>query len=69
MKSKGLLLNSLLKENDLSNNDNTKTIDRTAKRKNLPVGERRQLEKQQSDAIAAYRQLKARKLGDSSIAA
>ncbi|XP_066587884.1 coiled-coil domain-containing protein 137 [Prorops nasuta] len=34
-------------------------IDRTGKRKNLPVGERRQLEKQQTDVITAYRKLKS----------
>lgn len=37
------------------------TIDRSGKRKKLPLGERRQLEKQQNDVIAAYRILKAQK--------
>lgn len=38
-----------------------KNINRTGKRKDLPVGERVRLEKQQNDAVAAYRLLKSRK--------
>ena len=37
------------------------SIDRSGKRRNLPLGERRQLEKQQSDAIATYRMLKVQR--------
>lgn len=38
-----------------------KNINRSGKRKDLPVGERFRLEKQQKDAVAAYRLLKSRK--------
>ncbi|KAG7210452.1 hypothetical protein KM043_011980 [Ampulex compressa] len=63
---KDLLLNSLFSENNNINSDPTKvqTIKKTGKRKNLPVGERRQLEKQQSDVIAAYRRLKVQRSAD-----
>lgn len=37
------------------------TIDKTGKRKNLPSAERRILEKQQSDIVAAYRQMKSKR--------
>lgn len=58
---KNLLLCSLLTKSDSSNNNSTKSnsIDRSGKRKYLPNSERRQLEKEQSNVIAAYRQLKA----------
>lgn len=51
----------MLKRNDKEKIISTKgvSIDRAGKRKHLPVGERRQLEKQQSEIIAAYRKLKA----------
>ncbi|KAK2576335.1 hypothetical protein KPH14_005696 [Odynerus spinipes] len=63
---KNLLLHSLLSKNDPANNNSTKlgSIDRSGKRKNLPASERRQLEKEQSNVIAAYRQLKARRFTD-----
>ncbi|KAJ8664350.1 hypothetical protein QAD02_006012 [Eretmocerus hayati] len=64
-KNKNLLLSSILSENKPPIIEKSKTIDKSGKRKNLPVGERRQLEKQQSDVIAAYRLLKAQKLGES----
>ncbi|KOC69361.1 Coiled-coil domain-containing protein 137 [Habropoda laboriosa] len=58
---KELLLHSVLKQNEKTKMDPKKAtpIDRRGKRKNLPVGERRQLEKEQSDIIAQYRRLKA----------
>lgn len=59
---KSLLLHSLLTDiNAKSEALSKSTIDRSGKRKNLPVGERRQLEKQQSDIIATYRKLKAQR--------
>lgn len=60
---KKLLLHSILKKTEKTKMRTKKTIaiDRSGKRKNLPVGERRQLEKQQSDIIAAYRMLKAQR--------
>lgn len=60
---KNLLLYSMLKKNENSKMDAKKriTIDRSGKRRKLPLGERRQLEKQQNDVIAAYRRLKAQK--------
>ncbi|XP_060827167.1 coiled-coil domain-containing protein 137 [Bombus pascuorum] len=60
---KKLLLHSILKKNEKTKMGTKKTtaIDRSGKRKNLPVGERRQLEKQQTDIIAAYRMLKAQR--------
>ncbi|KAL6446761.1 hypothetical protein ACFW04_001293 [Cataglyphis niger] len=63
-KPKNLLLNSLLENSKLS--PISKVIDRSGKRKNLPVIERRKLEKQQSEAIAAYRQLKSQRLANTS---
>lgn len=57
-----LLLNSMLERNKEPNKAiSKKTINTSGKRKDLPVGERARLEKHQSDAIAAYRLLKARK--------
>ncbi|KAK1124295.1 hypothetical protein K0M31_006667 [Melipona bicolor] len=57
---KELLLHSILKKSNKVKMNDKKTvcIDRSGKRKNLPLGERRQLEKQQSDVIATYRMLK-----------
>jgi len=54
-----LLLRSLFPENG----ERTKSskMDKTGKRKDLPSAERRILEKQQSDVIAAYRLLKTQK--------
>jgi len=66
-KNQNLLLNSILQENQSLKKDSVNTINRSGKRKDLPIGERRQLEKQQQDVIAAYRLLKARKLGESAI--
>lgn len=63
-KPKNLLLNSLLGNSKPSSV--SKVIDRSGKRKNLPVIERRKLEKQQSEAIAAYRQLKSQHVADRS---
>lgn len=37
------------------------STDRSGKRKNLPLGERRQLEKQRSDVVATYRMLKVQR--------
>lgn len=63
---KKLLLHSILKKSEKTKMGTKKTIaiDKSGKRKNLPVGERRQLEKQQSDVIAAYRMLKAQRSAD-----
>ncbi|XP_078035747.1 coiled-coil domain-containing protein 137 [Augochlora pura] len=55
---KDLLLHSLLENSDKNKSVSKKTIDRTGKLRNLPIGERRQLEKDQSDIIEAYRKLK-----------
>lgn len=63
-KPKNLLLNSLLENSKVSSN--SKVMDRSRKRKNLPVIERRKLEKQQSDAIVAYRWLKSQRLANRS---
>lgn len=62
---KELLLHSILKKSDKVKMNDKKTvcIDRSGKRKNLPLGERRQLEKQQSDVIATYRMLKVQSAG------
>ncbi|XP_043280540.1 coiled-coil domain-containing protein 137 [Venturia canescens] len=59
---KDLLLNSLLTSNHSPKETKTGRIkiDKTGKRKDLPSAERRILEKQQSDVIAAYRLLKTR---------
>lgn len=62
-KVKGLLLNSLF-EDAATISCTSKTIDRRGKRKKLPFGERRQLEKQQNEAIMAYRELKSQRLTD-----
>ncbi|CAK9817068.1 Coiled-coil domain-containing protein 137 [Anthophora quadrimaculata] len=58
---KELLLHSVLNKGEKTTMGSKKAppINRTGKRKNLPIGERRQLEKQQSDIIAEYRRLKA----------
>ncbi|OAD53393.1 hypothetical protein WN48_10271 [Eufriesea mexicana] len=64
---KELLLHSMLQKGEKSKANSKKSIsiNKSGKRKNLPIGERRQLEKQQSDVIAAYRMLKAqRSAGD-----
>ncbi|XP_015590660.1 coiled-coil domain-containing protein 137 isoform X2 [Cephus cinctus] len=57
---KDLLLNSLFKKDTVSSSKSN-TVDRTGKRKDLPAAERRILDKQQSEVIAAYRKLKAQK--------
>lgn len=36
------------------------SVPRSGKRKNLPIGERRQLEEQQKEAVRAYRKLKSK---------
>lgn len=56
---KELLLHSLLetKKEKIRDGKSLVTI-KTGKRKNLPTAERRILEKQQSDIVAAYRLLK-----------
>lgn len=64
-KPKNLLLNSLL-EGSKDASSASKVIDRSGKRKYLPEMERRRLEKRQSEAIAAYRQLKSQRLADRS---
>lgn len=64
-KPKGLLLHSLL-EGSENVSSISKVIDRSGKRKNLPVAERRKLEKQQSEVIAAYRQVKSQRSGNRS---
>ncbi|XP_076752826.1 coiled-coil domain-containing protein 137 [Xylocopa sonorina] len=57
---KKLLLHSVLKKSDSPKmtSQNTISINKTGKRKNLPLGERRQLEKQQSEIIELYRRLR-----------
>ncbi|XP_046467353.1 coiled-coil domain-containing protein 137 [Neodiprion pinetum] len=61
-----LLLDSLFKSHDKSaeNPTGVKSVNRSGKRKDLPVGERRQLEERQKEAITAYRNLKSRKAAD-----
>ncbi|XP_011699570.1 PREDICTED: coiled-coil domain-containing protein 137 [Wasmannia auropunctata] len=59
-KPKNLLLNSLLE--DCKEDFSSKVNNRSGKRKNLPETERRRLEKQQTEAIAAYRELKSQRL-------
>ena len=63
---KQLLLNSLFPDSSKTKQGKTKlaSIDKTGKRKDLPSAERRLLEQQQSDVVAAYRLLKARKSSD-----
>lgn len=63
-KPKNLLLNSLLESSEFSSA--SKVIDRSRKRKYLPETERRRLEKRQSEAIAAYKQLKSQRLANRS---
>ncbi|XP_012530297.1 coiled-coil domain-containing protein 137 [Monomorium pharaonis] len=58
-KPKNLLLNSLLEDSKVF--FGTKVIKRSRKRKYLPEMERRRLEKQQSEAVAAYKQLKSQR--------
>jgi hypothetical protein len=43
------------------NKTSNKTIDRTAKRKDLPNALRRQLDQQQKEVIEAYRLIKGKK--------
>ncbi|EZA47705.1 hypothetical protein DMN91_012480 [Ooceraea biroi] len=63
-KPKELLLNSLLQgTNKVSS---ARVLYRSAKRKKLPAVERKILEKQQSEAIAAYRRLKSQRLANRS---
>jgi hypothetical protein len=69
VKSKSLLLNSIFEQEKSSESKNLKIIHKTGKRKNLPIGERRQIEKQQSDIVTAYRLLKIKKFGESAISA
>lgn len=64
-KPKNLLLNSLL-EDSKKVSFASKGINRSGKRKYLPETERRRLEKRQSEAIAAYRQLKSQRLANRS---
>ncbi|KAL7307350.1 hypothetical protein TKK_0000539 [Trichogramma kaykai] len=59
-KGKNLLLNKMFEEKSSSKKENVQ-IDKSGKRKNLPIGERRNLEREQSSAIEAYRRLKAQK--------
>ncbi|CAB0032255.1 unnamed protein product [Trichogramma brassicae] len=59
-KGKNLLLNKIFEEKSSSKKENVQ-IDKSGKRKNLPIGERRNLEREQSNAIEAYRRLKAQK--------
>ncbi|XP_033335918.2 coiled-coil domain-containing protein 137 [Megalopta genalis] len=56
---KNLLLHSLLKNSEKKISGSKKALNRTGKLRNLPIGERRQLEKDQNDIIEAYRRLKA----------
>lgn len=58
-KPKDLLLSSMFGGKNVSSA--SKAIDRTGKRKKLPAAERRKLEKQQSDIIATYRQLRSQR--------
>lgn len=58
-KPKDLLLTSLLQGGKKVSS--ARSIDRSAKRKNLPLAERKILEKQQSEAVAAYRRLKSQR--------
>jgi len=64
-KLKSLLLNSLL-EGSEEVSSIPEVINRSGKRKYLPEMERRRLEKQQSETIAAYRQLKSQRLANRS---
>ncbi|XP_071627593.1 coiled-coil domain-containing protein 137 [Temnothorax longispinosus] len=64
-KPKNLLLSSLL-ESPKEVSSAPKVINRSGKRKHLPETERRRLEKRQSEAIAAYRQLKSQRLANRS---
>ncbi|XP_043257218.1 coiled-coil domain-containing protein 137 isoform X1 [Colletes gigas] len=60
---KDLLLHSLLRKTATPKTDFKKavSINRSGKRKNLPVGERRQLEKDQNDVVVAYRKMKVQR--------
>lgn len=64
-KPKNLLLNSFVKGSKEVPSA-AKVISRSGKRKYLPEIERRRLEKRQSEAIAAYRQLKSQRMADRS---
>ncbi|XP_011165269.1 coiled-coil domain-containing protein 137 [Solenopsis invicta] len=64
-KPKNLLLNSLL-EGSKKGSFVSKVINRSARRKYLSEMERRRLEKQQSEVVAAYRQLKSQRLANRS---
>ncbi|KAF3428332.1 hypothetical protein E2986_03062 [Frieseomelitta varia] len=55
--------NKSVKSDEVKMNDKIVSTDRSGKRKNLSLGERRQLEKQQSDVIATYRMLKVQRSG------
>lgn len=64
-KPKNLLLNSLLKDSK-EVSSTSKVINRSGKRKYLPETERKRLERRQSEAVAAYRQLKSQRLANRS---
>ncbi|XP_014481099.1 PREDICTED: coiled-coil domain-containing protein 137 [Dinoponera quadriceps] len=64
-KPKNLLLSSLL-EVPKKVAPASKMIDRSGKRKKLPIAERRKLERQQNEVIAAYRRLKSQRSADKS---
>lgn len=64
-KPRNLLLNSLL-EGSREASSASKVTNRSGKRKYLPETERRRLERRQSEAIAAYRQLKSQRLANRS---
>lgn len=59
---RNLLLDSLFKSNNKAGDN---AVNRSGKRKDLPVGERRQLEERQKEAIVAYRLLKSQKTSNS----
>ncbi|KAL6265705.1 hypothetical protein P5V15_002507 [Pogonomyrmex californicus] len=62
VKPKNLLLNLFLKSS--KEVFSTKNINQSRKKKHLPDAERRQLEKQQAEIIAVYRQLKSQRLAN-----
>lgn len=63
-KPENLLLSSLLEATPRKVAAASKVINRSGKRKKLPVAERRKLEMQQDKVIASYRRLKAERLAD-----
>ncbi|XP_011503126.1 PREDICTED: coiled-coil domain-containing protein 137 [Ceratosolen solmsi marchali] len=67
VKNKNLLLHSILRDEKSLESKNTQILNKTGKRKDLPIGERRQIEKQQSDIVAAYRLLKVKQSLQSTI--